>query len=1168
MITVNLDPNIFPLPEQFQQTLSERDLRVPIAADIGPRTLSEPASEPAPVDEIPPPNSGTYVEDFTTTAYKDDSGTTTSGWGSGSIELPHRTPYLVGSYQNSHQQTVVVVRGDYAYVAEDLGLCTLNITDPTQPTLVGYCSLYGVPSSMVIDGNHAYVGLGSARLQVVDIIDPLNPSVVCTFDTPEEVEGMFISGNYLYLAEADSGLQIINVSDPVNPSVAATYATSDEANGVFVSGDYAYVAHGPSGLLVLNITDPIHPSFVSSCDTQRITHNLFVSGNYAYVVEGVWGLQIVNITDVVHPSLIGSYDEVGYSYNVFVSGDYAYVADGSGGLKILDVTNPAQPSLAGSCDTPGWAAGVWVDGEYCYVADHDGGMLVFRIADHADLSLVSTCLVSGTANGITVSGDYAYVAAGTTGLRIVNITDPLHPSLLGSYDTFGYAYDVFVSGDYAYVADGTWGLRVVNVTDPAHPTSVGYCSTPGYAYDVFVSGDYAYVADGPWGLRVVNVTDPAHPTSVGYYSSSYIVRSVFVDGNIAYIANENSNLYSVNVTDPTNPTFLDSCYTGGEAYDVYVSGDYAYVAAYSNGLKVVDVTDPTDLYEVGHYTTTTYANDLSVAGDYVYVTGWQSGLRVFNVTDPTHPTPAGSTSGTDSAYGVFISGDYAYVAYSGNGMRVFEVQRNLCRQYQSSAAATSLPVDGGTIGIVWSATLTRSSATPSGTLIMYELSADNGIHWESVTAGQVHEFTTTGTILRWRTILITTDSVETPTISELTVSYKTKLAAPSLLTPSDTSTTNQTPTFDWSTVTGAAEYLLQLDTSPSFDTADLRNVSVAGPPYSIVDPFLVGVWYWRVAANDSSGDLGYFSTTRSIDVQDDIPPTWDETPTDQTIVENTPLRYDLNASDFSGIDTYWLNDVGHFTIDSQGVMTNNTPLSIRTYNIQVWVNDTQGNVATAQFYVIVLDITPPAWVGTPGDRVAEFGFPFLYELRVSDPSGIHRWWLNDTVHFSIDSLGLVTNNTPLDIGVYGLQVWVNDTAGNTATAEFSITVLDTRPPEWVVEPTDQVVEAGDPFSYELTATDPSGIDHWWINDTVHFTISSTGLVTNITALEAGEYSIEVRVYDPYGHYSSAVITITVEAATTLTPPPPMYDYLPFVVVGVLVGVLIIVVFVRRRNTSG
>ncbi|MGY5876759.1 MAG: right-handed parallel beta-helix repeat-containing protein, partial [Candidatus Thorarchaeota archaeon] len=95
----------------------------------------------------------------------------------------------------------------------------------------------------------------------------------------------------------------------------------------------------------------------------------------------------------------------------------------------------------------------------------------------------------------------------------------------------------------------------------------------------------------------------------------------------------------------------------------------------------------------------------------------------------------------------------------------------------------------------------------------------------------------------------------------------------------------------------------------------------------------------------------------------------------------------------------------------------------------------------------VTDTTPPTWVIGPSDQEIDEGERLSAQFSVIDPSGIGSWGINDTVNFHISETGLLTNNTVLAVGVYGLQVSVEDIYGNARDYEIRIRVL------YVPEPT-------------------------------------------------------------------------------------------------------------------
>ncbi|MGB5909994.1 MAG: rhodanese-like domain-containing protein, partial [Promethearchaeia archaeon] len=123
-------------------------------------------------------------------------------------------------------------------------------------------------------------------------------------------------------------------------------------------------------------------------------------------------------------------------------------------------------------------------------------------------------------------------------------------------------------------------------------------------------------------------------------------------------------------------------------------------------------------------------------------------------------------------------------------------------------------------------------------------------------------------------------------------------------------------------------------------------------------------------------------------IDDLAPPIWNVVPTDQLLEYSEAFIYDLDASDPSGIDEWWLNDTIYFDIDGNGVITNKSLVSIGEYWLEVNVNDTYGNTLTDTFKVTVQDTTSPSWVLPPSDKTMEFGGSFNYDLDASDPSGI------------------------------------------------------------------------------------------------------------------------------------------------------------------------------------
>ncbi len=279
-------------------------------------------------------------------------------------------------------------------------------------------------------------------------------------------------------------------------------------------------------------------------------------------------------------------------------------------------------------------------------------------------------------------------------------------------------------------------------------------------------------------------------------------------------------------------------------------------------------------------------------------------------------------------------------------------------------------------------------------------------------------------------------------------------------------------------------------------------------------------------------------------------PKWAEPPTDQVLdYWNQPFYYDLNATAPSPI-SWQVNDTSQFEIDITGVIQSIIDLPVDEYGLRVTVMNIYGISISGVFQLTIQEITPPQWIVGPADVVLDFGMGLDYGLIATDQSGIITWIINDTINFNLSVTQLnvtgyengwhllhITNATILPTGIYTLNVSVIDPYGNRLFGIFAITILpqyDSTQPIWIVPPLNETLETGRSFIQRLGAWDESGIHHWWLNDSTYFTIDEDGVVRNVTSLEAGIYPLEVRAYDPFDNYCSAVFVITVLEPTPTT----------------------------------
>ncbi|HMG97376.1 MAG TPA: SBBP repeat-containing protein [Gaiellales bacterium] len=96
--------------------------------------------------------------------------------------------------------------------------------------------------------------------------------------------------------------------------------------------------------------------------------------------------------------------------------------------------------------------------------------------------------------------------------------------------------------------------------------------------------------------------------------------------------------------------------------------------------------------------------------------------------------------------------------------------------------------------------------------------------------------------------------------------------APTLLAPGNASSPAQPVGFDWSDVTGAATYNIQIDDSSAFTAPLVRDVSVTASNY-LTGGLATTTQFWRVRGVNTAGTPGAWSAARSFTPQAAPPPT-------------------------------------------------------------------------------------------------------------------------------------------------------------------------------------------------------------------------------------------------------------------------------------------------------
>jgi len=205
--------------------------------------------------------------------------------------------------------------------------------------------------------------------------------------------------------------------------------------------------------------------------------------------------------------------------------------------------------------------------------------------------------------------------------------------------------------------------------------------------------------------------------------------------------------------------------------------------------------------------------------------------------------------------------------------------------------------------------------------------------------------------------------------------------------------------------------------------------------------------------------------------------------------------------------------------------------------------------------------------------------PLRYEVFLNDTPFIEDTWNGGDVTVNLDGLAG---------GVYNVSIYVYHVSWHFLAEWALLTVIDSTPPDWTLTIADQEIDEGEAFSYQLGASDVSGLGGWSVNDTDNFSVDGTGLLTNATALSVGVYNVNISVWDSYGNLrwevmklevlfiESTTTTTTTTTSTsttgtttsdTLPPPPPLTEEMVLVLAigGGAFAIIIVIILLRKRG---
>ena len=289
---------------------------------------------------------------------------------------------------------------------------------------------------------------------------------------------------------------------------------------------------------------------------------------------------------------------------------------------------------------------------------------------------------------------------------------------------------------------------------------------------------------------------------------------------------------------------------------------------------------------------------------------------------------------------------------------------------------------------------------------------------------------------------------------------------------------------------------------------------------STVNPNAVGVYRIEYVASDAAGNLA--TNTRQVYVVDTTAPvvSWNFT--------NLTLSADANCQalmpDVTGTNYILAADACSSVLTITQTPTNNAVLGMGTNEVVLAVADGSGNTAYSTNTVIVADQTAPVITVLGGNPLttechAEFVDPGATAL--DNCSGVVSLSTNSTVN-------------PNTVGVYRIEYFASDAAGNLATNTRQVYVVDTTPPVVSWSFTNLTLSAD--ANCQALMPDVTQTNYILAADACSSVLTITQTPTNNAVLGMGTNEVVLAVADGSGNtaYSTNTVIVADQTAPVIT----------------------------------
>lgn len=273
--------------------------------------------------------------------------------------------------------------------------------------------------------------------------------------------------------------------------------------------------------------------------------------------------------------------------------------------------------------------------------------------------------------------------------------------------------------------------------------------------------------------------------------------------------------------------------------------------------------------------------------------------------------------------------------------------------------------------------------------------------------------------------------------------------------------------------------------------------------------FPIGTTGVSCSATDAAGNTG--TANFNVTVKDTTGPVFSGVPADFQIEQTLPLTF-INYAMPTAVDAvngprpvYCVPPVG-------------SQLAAGLHTVTCTAEDLTGNSTSASFVITISDTTDPVIDNLPTPQTVE----------ATGPAGAIATFTGtatDNIDGVIALVCVPASGTTFALGINTVTCTATDNAGNSSSASFTVTIVDTTPPAFSGVPADITEEATGPSGAAVTFTPPTA------TDIVDGAVTVTCDYNSGDTFPLGTTTVTCSAIDNAGNSDSVNFDITVEDTT-------------------------------------